>query len=412
MRHAGLSIGVAVLAAVLASCGGKRHAAPPPAPSRTAAAPPATAAHAPRAQDRTELWPTYGVDAQRRGVARGTKVRPPFRIAWVLDAGSLIEFPPVIAYSRLYLGTNHGRFVAVAPENGRIVWRREFGRCIAAAAAASHRVVYVSLMGASPCSANTDGFLVALRAETGRELWRFRAGPIESSPLVSNGVVYVGSWDRHLYAIDAASGHASWAFATGDKVKGGAALAYGTVYFGSYDGRLYALDARTGHLRWSADAGASIYATPSIANGRVFVGTLGGAISAFDARTGRLLWKARTGSYVYSSAAVWRGSVYAGSYDHRLYALDAAAGRVLWSFAAPGPVSGTPTVVAGLVYFATCAVCIAGQTRLGTQRTYALDARTGRIIWTFPRGNYTPLVADAARAYLVGYQRLFGLVPR
>jgi outer membrane protein assembly factor BamB len=406
MTRAARSIMVAVLAAVLASCGGGHDAGPPPT---TTAAPPATT---PRTQDRTEPWPTYGVDARRSGVAQGTHVRPPFRIAWTLDAGSLIEFPPVIAYGRLYLGTNRGRFMSVAVENGRVLWRREFDRCIAAAAAVSQGVVYVPLMGPSPCRANTRGFLVALHAESGRELWRFRAGPIESSPLVANGVVYVGSWDQHLYAIEAGSGRARWAFATGDKVKGGAALSSGTVYFGSYDGRLYALDATTGHLRWSADAGARIYATPSIAGGRVFIGTLGGAISAFDAQTGRLLWETHTGGYVYSSAAVWRGTVYAGSYDHRLYALDVATGRVRWSFAAPGPISGTPTVVAGLVYFATCAVCIAGQTRLGAQGTYALDARSGRLVWSFPQGDYTPLVADAARAYLVGYRRLFGLVPR
>src|SRR6185437_7313189 len=115
-------------------------------------------------------------------------------------------------------------------------------------------------------------------------------------------------------------------------------------------------------------------------------------ISAFDARNGNVVWSVRTGSYVYSSAAVWRGVVYVGSYDHGLYALEAATGRVRWRFAAPGPISGTPTVVAGLVYVATCAICIAGQSQLGTQRSYALDARTGRVVWTVPRGDYTPVV--------------------
>jgi hypothetical protein len=58
-------------------------------------------------------------------------------------------------------------------------------------------------------------------------------------------------------------------------------------------------------------------------------------------------------------------------------------------------------VVAGRVYFATLK---------GT--TYALDARSGRPVWTFPDGKYSPVVADAARLYLIGNARLYGLDER
>ena len=55
-------------------------------------------------------------------------------------------------------------------------------------------------------------------------------------------------------------------------------------------------------------------------------------------------------------------------------------------------------MIAGRVYFATLA---------GT--TYALDARTGARLWTFPDGKYSPVVADANRLYLVGNARVYGL---
>ena len=55
-------------------------------------------------------------------------------------------------------------------------------------------------------------------------------------------------------------------------------------------------------------------------------------------------------------------------------------------------------MIAGRVYFATLS---------GT--TYALDARTGARLWTFPDGKYSPVVADANRLYLVGNARLYGL---
>ena len=80
------------------------------------------------------------------------------------------------------------------------------------------------------------------------------------------------------------------------------------------------------------------------------------------------------------------------------FCFDAATGDVLWSFRANGPISGSPTIIAGRVYFATLA-----------QRTYALDAATGHLVWTFPDGKYSPVVADTKRLYLVGYTRLYGL---
>ena len=88
-----------------------------------------------------------------------------------------------------------------------------------------------------------------------------------------------------------------------------------------------------------------------------------------------------------------------GSTKAVLYALDAATGTRLWQFKANGAISGSATVIDGIVYFASL---------IG--RTYALDARTGRQVWTFPDGRYTPVVADRDRLYLIGYHRIYGMV--
>jgi outer membrane protein assembly factor BamB len=55
----------------------------------------------------------------------------------------------------------------------------------------------------------------------------------------------------------------------------------------------------------------------------------------------------------------------------------------------------------GVVYFAT----LAG-------RSYALDARNGKLLWEFGDGQYSPLVADRDRVYLVGHARVYGMVRR
>ena len=114
---------------------------------------------------------------------------------------------------------------------------------------------------------------------------------------------------------------------------------------------------------------------------------------------------------MYAAAAIWRGTVYVGSYDHHFYRLDAATGAVRWSFDAGHPISGAPTVLDGLVYFSTCGSCSAQESDARARRTYALDARSGRLVWTFPDGEYSPLVADSGRAYLTGFTNVYALAP-
>jgi outer membrane protein assembly factor BamB len=92
--------------------------------------------------------------------------------------------------------------------------------------------------------------------------------------------------------------------------------------------------------------------------------------------------------------------VLVGSYDGFFYALDAATGDVRWRYDAAGPISGSATVLAGLVYFSTL-----------RERTLALNAGTGKLVWSFPDGKYSPAVSDGERLYLVGYGRLYGMTP-
>lgn len=358
-------------------------------------------------------WPVYGFDLARTHAAPNLGLRPPFRRLWTAHGdGSLIEFPPVLEGGRLFFGTNHGHLLAVEAATGRVAWKRRFAGCVAESPAVGNGVVYVGFMDPPPCRGTEPTFFAALDEDTGRTLWRFRAGVVETSPLLAGGRVYFGSWDHRVYALDSRSGRLDWSFATGDRVKGGVAFAGGTVFAPSYDGRLYALDARTGKLRWSAGGLGGLYATPSVAHRRVFVGSTNGRVYAFATADGRLLWSTRTGSFVYSPVALSGGTAFVGSYDHRLYALSQANGSVRWSFDAGAPVSGAPTVLGGVVYFSTCGSCSTYEENPRARRTFALNTRTGKPLWRFRDGEYSPVIADPERIYLTGYTTLYGLVPK
>jgi outer membrane protein assembly factor BamB len=356
------------------------------------------------------VWPTYGYDNERVKAVTGFGVRPPYRVQWAFRARKLLEFPPVIAYGKLYIENNVGVLFAIEARTGNEKWRYNARRCAAASPAVSNGLVFAAFLNRPPCNAqgsNLDGRLVALHARGGRIKWRRTIGPSETSPLVSNGLVYVGDWRGKVYAFDTRTGRTRWTFTTGGKVKGGVAVSGNRLYVGSYDGHVYALNARTGRQLWRASAQARLgptgtfYGTPAVAYGRVYIGSTDHKVYSYGATTGKLRWSHTTGGYVYSSPAVWRLRVYIGSYDRHLYCFDAATGDVHWRFDAHGVITGSPTVINGVVYFST--------TR---NRTYALNARTGKLLWHFPDGQYTPAVADSRKLYLVGHTRLFALLPQ
>jgi outer membrane protein assembly factor BamB len=315
----------------------------------------------------------------------------------------------VIAYGKLYFPIERGLVVALDAKTGKQVWRRPYHACIAASPTVWRHVIYVAML--NPCGESHDGapgLVVALAASTGKELWRFRMGASESSPIVVGGILYVGSRDDKMYAIDARTGRLRWSYTAGGEIKSAAAYAAHKIFFGAYDGYVYALDARTGRLVWRSGAEntfvrgrGQFYANAAIAYGRVFIGGTDGVEYAFGAGTGTLLWARATGGYVYGSAAVWNGLIFVGSYDHHFYALDAATGEVKWSFDAKGPISGSATVMDGIVYFSTL-----------SNRTYGVDAKTGKQVWTFPDGQYSPLVAERHLAFLTGHARIYAFAPR
>ena len=250
--------------------------------------------------------------------------------------------------------------------------------------------------------------------------WTFRThGEVVSSPAIVDGVVYIGSNDGALYAIDQETGAKKWAFPTQGRVPSSPAVDHGVVYFGSYDGQFYAVDAATGKLRWKfANPGERRYAathlhgsipvgetmpdpfdlylsSPAIFDGAVYFGSGDGNVYALDAATGALKWKFHTGDVVHASPAIADGKLYIGSWDSYFYALDAASGKELWRFkTGEDPdmhnqvgIQSSATVANGVVYFGC-----------RDSNLYALDAATGAKRWTFNNKGSWVIVSPVVQA--------------
>ena len=204
--------------------------------------------------------------------------------------------------------------------------------------------------------------------------WKqYQAG---GSPVVSGGVVYVGSGDNnvYLYAFNASTGVLIWSQNTLNTLSA-PAVSGSVVYETAEDGYVYAFNANTGGHIWKHATGSSIISSPAVFGGVVYVGSGDSKVYAFNATTGTSIWNYTTGDSVSSSPAVFGGVVYVGSDDHNVYALNAHTGAKIWSYTTGGSVDSSPAVFGKVVYVGS-----------GDSKVYALNGTTGAFIWSYTTG--------------------------
>jgi outer membrane protein assembly factor BamB len=355
---------------------------------------------------RTVNWPMFGLDRARTRYLPARGVKPPYKLIWHYTDRPLIEFPPVYARGRLYFVNNNGYAFALDSQTGKVLWERRIGRLNASSPTFSKNRLYIVNL--------EPGHVIKLDAKTGRVLWKHSLpGRAESSPLVIGRTLYFGCEDGELFALSTRNGHVRWATTLGGPVKSAPAYQHGVLYVGDYGGYMNAVDAKTGQIRWqTASLGqgfgtsGEFYSTPAVAFGRVYAGNNDHRVYSFDAATGQIAWSFSTGGYVYSGPAVASTShtgptVYIGSFDGNIYALNAKTGEPRWIRSAGGSVIGSLSAVGNIVYGA--------EFTNGSTVGYAM--KTGREVFRYKTGTYTPVISDGRRIYLVGYSSINALQP-
>ena len=233
-----------------------------------------------------------------------------------------------------------------------------------------------------------------------------------SGAVVVEGVVYAGTGEGKLVALDRQTGESLWDFdLLGNEgaraVYGTPALSGSTMYVGGYDGFLYVFDigGSTDPLNWAEpvlldskevktpleEEPEPIVGGPSVvdedcsdASGGVpcqivMVGSSDNSVYTFevtfeskDRASIRDLHRFETGGKVWSTPAESNGVAYFGSLDHKVYALSITSGDVIWEFETGGGVVASPVVANGRVYVGSF-----------DSTFYALNAATGEEEWRF-----------------------------
>ena len=329
-----------------------------------------------------------GVEAQDSFMFRGdpshtgvyhTSVPKDLSVKWTFRAAEAIVSSPTVANDLVYVGSSDNFLYAVAAATGKLKWKFDAHGNVASSPAVSGDSIFV---------VSLDGNLYAVDAASGVRKWAF---PTEgerrhtapgmdyampstevmpdpwdfflSSPAVVSGLVYFGSGDQHIYAVDAATGILRWKFKTGNVVHGSPAVADGIVYVGSFDTYFYALDAATGNLLWKFKTGdddqahlmTGIPGSAAVANGMVYFGCRDANVYALDARTGSKRWQYPTaGSWVIATPAVLGDKVYVTTSDSlKFLTLDAQTGTAIYSLSFGTYSFSSPSIAGDHAYFGT-----------------------------------------------------------
>ncbi|WP_011306783.1 PQQ-binding-like beta-propeller repeat protein [Methanosarcina barkeri] len=343
------------------------------------------------ASNNTDTWSQFHKDTANAGFSSGGAPDTE-KLLWVSDPiWAIPSSSPVIADGKVFIkcGVDHAPdSMSTNPDELRIVTIDEFtGNVIS-----SDEIGLVSPGWGSLCYENgkiwygqaealnggamvadgkvfdSDGFshhYCCTDAETEEELWNFTVtGVAIGTPAYYGGKVYLTSGPLfsspgHVYCIDPDSGNEIWNQTLPYEAGGSPAVSEGVVYATTYDGKLYALDAEDGSILWNATVPSTdVSSTPAIAYGNIYIS--GGCPGFSTIET---------------------------------YCFNATTHELVWNTSAEDKIGGWTTSVAvadDMVFVGK----YAEDDYFGYAGTYALDAHTGDVIWSYPHGGSSPAISD------------------
>jgi len=319
-----------------------------------------------------------------------SSVYPTGRILWQYQDHGNIVATPAVWKNEVLVGNLLGEFKSLSLQNARLNWTFKSRQPIySSPAVAGNKVVFGS----------ADSTIYCLHAGTGRVLWRVKTGgAVLASPLIHDNVVYIGSSDLAFRALDLATGKVRWTYADLAGFPPSApSLADGKVVFGTWNKTLYALNAADGTLawQWHNDQRSHYYSpamcTPVIQHGVVYTvapdeklhgfllstgqrvaedsrwrvreslgGNLGGnvllaktmrdSVVAWQTTTSKpeLIWRLHVGfgeDFSASLPVFTHQTAFFGTTYGQVYALDIAARQVRWVYTLGADMVNTVRVV-------------------------------------------------------------------
>jgi outer membrane protein assembly factor BamB len=327
-----------------------------------------------------DAWPSFRGDPQLSGSRPGPISDSP-RLLWSFDSSTSIESTAAIAGGRVFVGCSEGLLaleLAAKENTGKLVWKHLLEVGVRSSPAVDNEKVFFG---------DDAGIFHALDAVEGKPLWTFdteggaeiiSSATVLKDPAAKEGgetLLLFGSYDGHLFCLDAATGKLRWKFLTGGPVHSTPAVGGGKTFVAGCDEVLRGVEVRSGNEVFQLRMGAYSAASPAVLSNRLFVGTFGNQVQAVDHVQVKPLWTFEHATRKFpfaASPAATEGVVVAAGRDKHVYALDPESGKVRWEFATRAKIESSPLIAGKRVVVAS-----------GDKHLYLLDLESGGKVWSW-----------------------------
>lgn len=224
-------------------------------------------------------------------------------------------------------------------------------------------------------------------------------------PVIDDDRIYIAGQTGEIRALREKDGKRIWKVNTGTFLSGGLGVDKGLLLTGTHDGEILALGIDNGNLVWRAQLSSEILAPPVSADGVVVARTIDGRLYGLDENDGQRLWVYETtvptltlrGS---SRPVISQGRVLTGLSNGKVVAVSLLDGKFLWEITVAVPegrselerlvdIDGDPVLMDDILYTASY-----------QGRLVAINASTGRLLWSRDLSSYNGLALDRQYLYV------------
>jgi len=358
-------------------------------------------------------WPQFHLDSEHQGATQSSAPHDN-RMTWASENIGAQEGSSVsVAGGCVYINCID-RLVCLDRMSGRTLWN----------ASLSPTADVCNVWGFSPAYHDGMVFLtgskvVCINATNGSEKWSYsfptERGSVDGGPAVVDGRVIVGDWDGHnYYCLDEYTGKQIWNFTVEGNAQSTPAISNGLVVLAGWEwgvgGRIYCLDLENGTEIWNLSTSNSPCGSAALDGNRAYLTTYSfdgdGDVLAISLHNGSLLWQ-KSIARSDSTPALSGGRLYVcggtdGFSDKATYCFDAENGSQIWKTEPQDEIGEwrcSPAYADGLVFV--------GQTQnMNYTALCALDAITGKMVWSYPAGGSAPAVANGI-VYSIGGGKVY-----
>jgi len=224
--------------------------------------------------------------------------------------------------------------------------------------------------------ASTDKHLYAVELATGKEKWKVKLGPMRAAPAVKGNRVLIGDLEGNVYSVDAATGEKKWTYTSpvGGEIASGCNFHGENILVAAQGMPVTCLDP-AGKKVWDFEIDGGSNGSPTVSGDMVFASGCDSAFHVIDAKTGKELWNLPINGQAAATSATADDVAYVGTVTNDVLAIDLKTRKVSWTF--------TPATKAQAFYASAAVTDSLVVTGSRDKKVYALDRKSGEMKWSF-----------------------------